>query len=153
MCIYIYIPTNQSGQNGLLLWRSEDSGRRWETQHVLLVNLGVSTRKPLASSVHIYMNLDIRGWWLGHDQLIACTGQCCEKPVPICQFSFEGVKVKAMVRTALKRLHECPSPPKRHTQGCLAWTGSKLHSLTVVSSDAEAIMSGLSGLVIRSLIS
>lgn len=58
-----------------------------------------------------------------------------------------------MILTALRSDQECPSPPSRQTQGCWAWTGSRLHSLTVVSSDAEAMIRGFAGDVVKSLIS
>lgn len=55
--------------------------------------------------------------------------------------------------TVVRRLQECPSPPRRQTHGCFLCTGSRLHILTVVSSDADAMIRGLMGEVARSLIS
>jgi hypothetical protein len=43
------------------------------------------------------------------------------------------------------------SPPRIQTQGCFSWAGARLHILMVVSSDADATMSGLPGEVARSL--
>lgn len=46
-----------------------------------------------------------------------------------------------------------PSPAKITAQGWLAWAGSRLHILTVESSEAEASRYGLTGETARSLIS
>lgn len=54
-------------------------------------------------------------------------------------------------RTTLSRSHTWPSPPSRAKHGCLSWAFARLHILTVVSSDAEAMMYGLAGEVARSL--
>lgn len=45
------------------------------------------------------------------------------------------------------------SPPRRQRQGCFAWAGPSPHILTVVSSEAEAIIEGSLGDVAKSLIS
>jgi len=54
--------------------------------------------------------------------------------------------------TTLKRSHMWPSPPKRQTHGCWTWAAARLQIRIVVSSEAEAIIHGLSGDVAKSLI-
>jgi len=42
--------------------------------------------------------------------------------------------------TKVRTVSRCPSPSRIAAQGCFSWAGSRLHSLTVESSDADARM-------------
>lgn len=55
--------------------------------------------------------------------------------------------------TRLRTVSLCPSPSRIAAQGCLACAGSRLHILTVESSDAEARTWGLMGDTARSFTS
>lgn len=53
----------------------------------------------------------------------------------------------------LRRFHEWPSPARMHRQGWLLCFASRLHIRILVSSEAEAMICGLTGDVTKSLTS